>query len=227
MAMADLIPAGRTSLVKHGATQLQIQTEYAHRPTPRITTTIQRSGQVVQKIERNLDAPVTSLEEKDLMEVTIRRQHAEVIEIIEQGSQRIPLPTEPIADQPTVVLDGHELSEEKPYPETETIPPMVARLESLPGEHRVYRLDNEGNFLNATISKEFQKAFKPIFKNLRELIGIFAEIPGVGLTREPGVYEIDRNAIYLVSTGLEIYFVCITHPDYSIDYESELRELLK
>lgn len=227
MAMADLIPTGRTSLVKHGSTQLQIQTEYAYRPSPRITTTVQRSGQVVQKIERSLEKPIATLEEKDLMEVTIRKQHAEVIEIIQRGSQRIPIPAEFQAGAPAVRLPAPKVSEERPYPETEAVPPMMAQLEALPGQHRVYRLDNEGNFLNAAISKEFQKAFKPIFKNLRELIQVFSEIPGIGLTRETGVYEIDRNAIYLVSTGLEIYFFCITHPDYSIDYELELRALLK
>jgi hypothetical protein len=119
------------------------------------------------------------------------------------------------------------VSDEKPYPETDPVPPIMMRLEALPGTHRVYRLDNEGNFLNAAVSKEFQKAFKPIFKNLRELIAVFTEVPGIGLTRETGVYEIDRNALYLISTGLEIYFFCIVRPDYSIDYELELRALLK
>lgn len=227
MAMADLIPTGRTSLVKHGSTKLQIQTEYAQRPSPRITTTVQRSGQVVQKIEMNLEKPITSLEEKELMEVTIRKQHAEVIGIIERGSQRIQLPPELLVEQRPARKKTRKAQPEKPYPETEPVPPMMERLEKLPGTHRIYRLDNEGNFINAAISKEFQKAFKPIFKNLRELIEVFAEIPGIGLTRETGVYEIERNALYLISTGLEIYFFCIVRPDYDIDYEHELRTLLK
>jgi hypothetical protein len=181
----------------------------------------------VQKIEMNLEKPIATLEEKELMEVTIRRQHAEVIDIIQRGSQRIPLPPELKAEQPPIKLAPPKVADEKPYPETDPVPPIMMRLEALPGTHRVYRLDNEGNFLNAAVSKEFQKAFKPIFKNLRELIAVFTEVPGIGLTRETGVYEIDRNSIYLISTGLEIYFFCIVRPDYSIDYEQELRTLLK
>lgn len=227
MAMADLIPTGRTSLVTHGSTQLQIQTEYAYRPSPRITTTVQRSGQVVQKIELSLEKPISTLEEKDLMEVTIRKQHAEVIDIISRGSQRIQIPAELMNDQPPQRAPLPKVSEEKPYPETDPKPAMMERLETLPGTHRIYRLDNEGNFINAAISREFQRAFKPIFKSLRELIAVFSEIPGIGLTRESGVYEIERNRVYLVSTGLEIYFFCIDRPDYSVDYEVQLRALLK
>ena len=226
MAMADLIPTGRTSLVTHGSTQLQIQTEYAYRPSPRVTTTVQRAGQMVQKIERSLDKPITTLEEKDQMEVTIRKQHAEVIDIIQRGSQRIQIPAELTTDSPPAKLILPNVSEEKPYPQTDSVPLLMEKLEALPGTHRIYRLDNEGNFINAAISKEFQRTFKPIFKSLHELIAVFSEIPGIGLTRETGVYEIERNKTYLVSTGLEIYFFCIDRPDYSVDYEVQLRALL-
>ena len=82
MATADLIPTGRTSLVKRGEVSLQVQTEYAHRPLPRITTTVQQDGRVLQKIERSLDNPIASIEEKNLMEDTIRKQHLEILTII-------------------------------------------------------------------------------------------------------------------------------------------------
>ena len=237
MAMADLIPTGRTSLVKHGATELQIQTEYAYRPVPRITTTVQRSGQVIQKIEMNLDRPITSREEKERIEVSMRKQHAEVIDIIERGSQRIQIPPELLSEQPKPTTDKPKPAppepkpypepEPKPYPEPELISPMMQRLEALPGTHRVFRLDNEGNFVNAAVSKEFQKAFNEVFKNLPDLLSVFAEIPGIGFTRESGVIEIDRDVLYLISNGLEFYFLSITRPDYSIDYEKQLRVMLK
>ncbi|MEW5796146.1 MAG: hypothetical protein AB1772_07270 [Candidatus Zixiibacteriota bacterium] len=228
MARTDLIPTGRTSLVKLGATELQIQTEYAYRPVPRITTTVLRTGQVIQKIEMNLDQPITSLAEKDRIEVAMRKQHAEVIDIIQRGSQRIPIPVElqekPIRPsyKPSLVA-----SEPKPYPEPEPVATMLERLERLPGIHRVYRLDNGGNFENAAVSKEFQKAFKDVFKNLHDVLTVFAEVPGIGLTRESGVIEIEHDALYLVSTGLEIYIFCLTRPDYSIDYEKQLRAMLR
>lgn len=222
MAMADLIPTGRTSLVKHGKTKLQIQTEYAWRPVPRITTTVQKSGQVVQKIEHNLPHPITSIEEKDRVEASIRKQHAEVVDIIERGSQRITIPPEILQEKPKT-----KVSDRKPYPEPPCFGPIYQRLNKLPGKHRIFRLDNEGNFPDADVSKEFRKMCKKIFKNLHELISLFAEIPGIGLTRESGVVEIERDALYVVSSGQEIYIFVLQRPDYSLEYEKEIRALLK
>jgi len=222
MAMADLIPTGRTSLVKHGSTELQIQTEYAWRPAPRITTTVQRSGQVVQKIEHGLERPVASIEEKDRVEATIRKQHAEVVDIIQRGSQRISIPPEMLREK-----TKPRPSDEKPYPEPPRLGPVIERLSKLPGQHRIFRLDNEGNFPDADVSKEFRKMFKSIFKNLHELISVFAEVPGIGFTRETGVVEIERDALYLISSGTEFYILCVQRPDYSIEYEKEIRALLK
>lgn len=217
MAIADLIPTGRTSLVKRGNVSLQVQTEYAYRPVPRITTTVQKDGQVMQKIERALDKPIENIEEKNRMEVTIRKQHAEVIAIIKRDGKAPAASAPPPKPQP---------SEPKSYPEPGPILTIAEQLENLPGQHTVYRLDNEGNFINAAVSTEFKKQFKPVFKNLHELISIFASIPGIGLTRETGVCEVDRDSLYLVSTGTEFYILTLQHADYSIDYEVEIRSML-
>lgn len=217
MAMADLIPTGRTSLVKSAGGALQVQTEYAYRPMPRITTTVQKDGQVLQKIERGLDQPIASIEEKNRMEATIRKQHAEVLAIIESNGQVDAVP------QPALVPGPPE---PKPYPKTDKVLTTVERLNQIPGKHRIFRLDNEGNFLNAAVSKEFAKLFKPVLKNLHELITIFATVPGIGLTREKGVYEVERDNLYLISTGTEFYILSVLQADYSVDYEREIRSVV-
>ncbi len=219
MATADLIPTGRTSLVKRGDVALQVQTEYAHRPLPRITTTVLKEGQVLQKIERSLDSAIGSIEEKNRMEDTIRKQHMEILTIIRNNDnvvkQAIPVPK-----------PKPEISEAKPYPEAGPTLTISERLHGLPGTHRIYRLDNEGTFLDASVSKEFAKAFKPVFKNLHELIAVFSEVPGIGFTRETGVYEIEHNGLYLVSTGNEIFIVCVERAAQRVNYERAIRDLL-
>jgi len=215
MATADLIPTGRTSLVKRGDASLQVQTEYAHRPLPRITTTVQQEGRVLQKIERSLDNPIASIEEKNLMEDTIRKQHMEILTIIRGNN-----------NHPQKAKQKLTPSEAKPYPEIDPSLPILERLRSLPGTHRIYRLDNEGNFSDASVSKEFAKMFKPVFKNLHELISVFTEVPGIGFTRETGVYEVERNGLYLASAGTELYIVCIERADRQLNYEREIRDLL-
>lgn len=221
MATADLIPTGRTSLVKRGDVALQVQTEYAHRPLPRITTTVLKEGQVLQKIERSLDNAIASIEEKNRMEDTIRKQHMEILTIIRNNDNvvRQPKPTPTPKPKPVV-------SDEKPYPEIDPSLSISERLNGLPGRHRIYRLDNEGTFTDASVSKEFAKAFKPVFKNLHELISVFGEVPGIGFTRETGVYEVERNGLYLVSTGSEMFIVCIERPAQRVHYEQAIRDLL-
>jgi len=87
------IPAGRTSLVKRGDQQLQVQTEYAYRPYPRITTTILNAGQVLHKLEKRLDRPIESIEEQNIAEDVIKRQHQEVVALI--GSKGRERPAQP------------------------------------------------------------------------------------------------------------------------------------
>ena len=215
MAASDLIPSGRTSLVKKGVVSLQVQTEYAGRPAPRITTTILKSGQVIHKIERNLEKPVASSEEKNRIETTIRQQHSEVLEIIE-GSRE---PTSFICSKPEPPASESGTSSQK-------VGTTAERLACIPGAHRVFRLDNEGNFLDAHTSTEFKKKFSFLLRNLRELISVFTRVPGVGINREQGVYELERSRLYLVSSGTELYFFYVKRPDFTTDYEQALKSVL-
>lgn len=232
MASADYIPTGRTSLIKKGPVALQVQTEYANRPVPRITTTVLKSGQVVHKIERHLEAPIDSLEEKSRVEDILRKQHAEVLGIIDDSSQQPQVAT-PAATQDHVRLPEEALAaltDRRPEPivsnSAEYALTLQDRLLEIPGMYRVYRLDHAGEFQQAELRDEFRKSFGPVFKSLRELIAVFSEIPGVGLNREQGVYEIERGRLYLVSSGVE-YFICyLRRPDDSVDYEKAIRAVL-
>ena len=40
--------------------------------------------------------------------------------------------------------------------------------------------------------------------------------------RESGVYEIERDSLYLISTGTELYIMTIQRPHSEINYETEL-----
>ena len=95
MAASNYIPAGRTSLVRRGDLKLQLQTEYASRPAPRITTTISRDGRVLHKIERELIKKIDSVEEQHHIERVIRRQHDDISEIIRNPEFDIKLGKDP------------------------------------------------------------------------------------------------------------------------------------
>ncbi len=203
------IPVGRTSLVKKGNAGIQIQTEYAYRPYPRITTTVSTSGQVLHKIEKKLDNPIESFEEQRKMEEVMRRQHSEVSAIIEQ--------------QTFVAALGFK---EKLQQQWEGLT-LFDQLASMPGIEKIYKLDTKGNFVNANHSDEFKKIFSPIFKNLRDLIEVFTQLPGEPMTRERGVYEVQPDRLYFASTGSECLFIIVRKGSHTINYEQAIGKVVK
>ena len=198
MTPGDFIPTGRTSLVSRGDDKLQLQTEYAVHPQPRITTTISQNGQVVHKVERRLDRPVSSLEEQRQTQKDMLRQHAEVEDII----RRSPIP-------------GTAASPPQPDP-------VVQRLRGIPGIEHVYRLDNDGNFHGEGAEKQFRGAFSTIYKGLQEVLDIFSRYRGDPARRESGVYEVERGRLYLISEGSGCIFVTVRSTDSKTDFESKL-----
>jgi hypothetical protein len=202
------IPVGRTSLVKRGVTSLQVQTEYASRPYPRVTTTVLNSGQVIQKVERKLERVVESLDEQRRIEAAIQQQHSEILALIEKET-----PVEKLGSV------AYELPESTPHS-------MYDRLISMVGLQCLYRLNVYGAFVSNSASEQFKKTFAPVFKNLQQLVDIFPLIPGEKGVREKGVCEIEDNRLYYVSTGSECYFVVVQPTDEEINYETALKQFL-
>jgi hypothetical protein len=233
MADGNYIPVGRTSMTKQGDTPLQVQTEYASRPAPRITTTISHQGRVIHKIERNLHKTIESPEEQGRVERTLRSQHSEIIGIIQK--RRFP-GSSPANQRPeTTIETGNEI----PVDPSASVSNAVAaadydlssasayeKLQAIPGVKRIYRLDNEGNFVGQDEPTRFKQAFAALFRNLQELMEVFALTPGVGITREKGVYEVEADHIYFASAGYECFFVVVTRIDDSTDYEKSIKSAI-
>ncbi|UCD16603.1 MAG: hypothetical protein JSV44_09075 [Candidatus Zixiibacteriota bacterium] len=207
MAIADYIPAGCTSRSMHGSIELQVQTEYAIRPTPRLTTTVLSSGQVIHKIEKDLPAPIKDLDDKARVEILLRRQHLQVLEVV-KGEGFSSLLRERFPD---------EFAPAGP-------PSLVDRLKSIDGVLRIYPVSNDGSFGGCELSNDFKKRFGVIFKNLRDILEVFTELPAG--RREQGVYEVERDRLYLISCGNECYFVLMSPSEARIDFEAALEEIL-
>jgi len=208
MVMADYIPAGRTSRTLYGRVELQIQTEYAYRPDPRLTTSIFSKGQVIHKIEQELPQPITSMEDKSRVETLLLRQHKQVMEVIK-------------SDEFEDILRARLPEKDLPPPRPKSLP---ERLKAVGGVTGVYALDNEGNFLGSNVSSGFKRQYKAVFRHLRELLGVFTELPEG--RREDGVYEVERDRLYLISTGNGCFFV-LTTPADGVNYEQALISALR
>lgn len=231
MSLSKFIPAGRTGLVKKGKNAYQIQTEYNYRPYPRLTTTISTEGRVLHKVEKKLDKPIESFEEQAVIEQALVRQHAEVSKIVKNNSynkQEQPISTQSSASQPIPVLNSKPQIVKPPQPEDEINLniPLMDQFRTLPGVRHVFELDEQGNFLSKHDGDIFKNEFGFIFKNIRELLEIFRTVPGVTLSREKGVYEVERNNLYMVSVGDCFYFVVVEYPARDYHYERAIKDLV-
>ena len=245
MSASKYIPTGRTSLIKKDTVSLQVQTEYAYRPYPRLTTTILNSGQVLHKIEKKLEKEVESIAEQNIIEERIKSQHADVIKIIKENNTDSLLESKkPAEPKPAEVkLQQEEVSvvpvSEAVVPEADisAVPPVQEEIEesneihytqkfkAVEGVKYVYHLSPDGQFHSEVESTQFKKTFSPIFKNIVEMMEIFSISPG-GLEREKGVCEIQRNQLYLVSAGEKIYFVVLENPKKDINYEERFNQII-
>jgi hypothetical protein len=214
MMVERYIPAGRTSRIKSGDGALQLQTEYAYHPYPRITTTIQSSGQVLHKVEKRLEKEIGSIEQQQRMEDIMKRQHAEVEEIVRR---------QPNAGQTAANNPGTDPATGTPDP-TQASRSIMDILRKVPGVEHIYRLDNNGTFHSDTVSDQFKKSFASVFKGLFELLQLFDELPGPGPKRRRGIYEVQRDRLYLISTGQECLFVTVNPNDSETNYEDALKE---
>jgi len=215
MADNSYIPVGRTSMVRRGRIDLQVQTEYAPRPYPRITTTVLNSGQVLHKIEKKLDEPIRSQEEQMRAQRVIQQQHADVTTLLE--SESTILPKRPANKKTTPALGGNSKPERS----------LTERLAAINGIQRIYQLDNDGNFVGGGSTEQFKSAFAPVFKHMHDLLNVFVQLPGSSNRREQGVYEIERDRLYMISTGREFYFVVVKRVARDTNFELSLRDAIK
>jgi hypothetical protein len=83
------IPNGRLSAVEYEGEKVQIQTEFATMPMPRVTTSVVLGGRVLHKEDRLWEAETESPEGQQELEMALKRQHIEVHEKVE--TQKISL----------------------------------------------------------------------------------------------------------------------------------------
>lgn len=185
----QFIPSGRTSVVKKGKSEFQLQTEYAGSPQPRITTTIFSEGRVLHKIEKAIEKQITSVEEMHLVEDIIKSQHHEISKIIRERGL------------PTVPKSQVGLPREKTRSQ---------RIREMLEVDYVFRITPEGKIAeDGQITGDFKRLFKHVIKELPRLMAVFAALPHDPNQREEGIYEIERGRILFASTGLEFYLILI------------------
>ncbi len=208
MSTTEFIPCGRTSLVNRNGTALQIQTEYAYRPYPRVTTSILDEGRVLHKVEKKLDKFIDSPEEQELIEEIIKRQHSQVMLIIKDQKPKKVASTQ---TQRVRIL---------------TQPTFKDELKGITGVEKVFFLDDAGAFDNEEDAFNFKKHFPSLYKGLTDLIEIFMRLPGAEMSREKGVLELKKDRLYFISSGFAFAFAITVKKDQKTNFEKTFKDLI-
>jgi hypothetical protein len=99
-----IIPGGLVSEADLKDVKFFVQTEFAQRPKPRVTTTISLNGEVVDKVENVWERLPQTEEEREEIERFLKRQHHTVLEKIKHRREK--------SDSPSCETDVMASSEE-------------------------------------------------------------------------------------------------------------------
>jgi hypothetical protein len=203
----------------------------------------------VQKIERELPKPIESEEQQVKAQRTIVQQHAEVISLIEKRANARKQPTAVAPEAPSKIdrriVPDNPADYAEPLvpvmePEPEAAPPVDVPpaedrrdfyeqipegLMNLPGVRQVFRLTNDGEFVDTVAQAQFKKGYKKIFKNLADLMELYSR-EGGGIKRKVGVYEVQPDRLYFASSGIECYFIVVDDPSIDFNYEVGIGDIL-
>jgi hypothetical protein len=87
--MSSIQPAGISSYLNWKEKQLYLQTEFALRPQPRITTTVSCQGEVIYKTEELWKGGLKRQEDKEEIEELIGLQHRKTRELVKNKAEEI------------------------------------------------------------------------------------------------------------------------------------------
>ena len=187
---------------------MQIQTEYAYRPYPRVTTTILDEGRVLHKVEKKLEKCVDSPEEQAAMEEIIKHQHSQVMLLVKDRKP------EKVASTQNKGI--RVLAE----------PTFKSELKAIAGVERVFFLDKGGAFENDEDAINFKKYFPSLFKGLTDLLEMFMRLPGAEVNREIGVLEIKKDRLYFISSGFSFAFAITVKKEEQTNFEKIFKDLI-
>ncbi len=150
-----MIPNGLLSEANFKDTKFCVQTEFAQRPKPRVTTTISINGEVVEKVENIWERLPQTEEDKQEIEKFLKKQHQQVLEKIREKSEKLASPqrekekvasaeedvvlkvnqelsgTEGVFGWVFILPDGQMLTHQISEPEDKEIEDMAQRIKNL------------------------------------------------------------------------------------------------
>lgn len=201
--MSDFLPAGRLSSVIADGVVVQIQTEFACRPRPRVATTVCLEGVVINKIQKDWEGPVESAAQQHSVERFINRQHDEVVTIIESQKHKL--------------VNGHR---------GKTVNEKLKKISTVWGVLGAWLLSEEGIMTTDASGGPKLEEYAPLFEGLVSLCSLLSSVSALGKSLD-GDIILDEDRLLILRQGNSYFIAAIDPAANPVELLATLRTTLE
>jgi hypothetical protein len=205
MEAVDYIPPGQLGHHKHGDKVLQVQTEFAMRPRPRVTSSVVVDGRIVHKTDREWAEDLSQEESRQKLEAAIGEQHKATMVLVQERAAEF------TGEQDTVATPGGDGYEASTFRDT-----IEEVLRTVPYIMALYEFDTEGQVVYRTQFRDMVAEWDREFEAISAIVFGMPSVIRVGDFRQGIVFFGAENLITARIKGRA--FGIMTDPEATVEH---------
>lgn len=205
MEAVDYIPPGQLGYHKIGEKVLQVQTEFATRPKPRVTSSVVVDGRIVHKADREWLDDLSSDESRQKLEAALGEQHKATMALVHERA------VEFIGGQSVVTATPAPGYEASTFRDT-----IEEVLRTVPYIMALYEFDQEGQVVYRAQFRDMVAEWEREFEAISAIVFGMPSVIRVGDFRQGIVYFGAENLITARIKGRA--FGIMTDPDATVEH---------
>lgn len=202
-----MIPNGLVSEANFKDAKFCVQTEFAQRPKPRVTTTISLNGEVVKKVENIWERLPQTEEDKQEIEKFLKRQHQQVLEKIKDRREKL-------------VSSKRKMKEVVPSEETE-VPKVEEELSKTEGVFGYVFISEDKQMITQQISESEKKDIEDLVRRIKDLSFFLPSVTRLG-NFVGGI--LDLPGCFLLFLPLQTHFLAVKL-DSKVDFKNLVKRI--
>jgi hypothetical protein len=209
--MGNFNPSGISSQIKIEGKLFHLQTEFAPRPKPRITTSIILNGETVHKIDNLWEEPLETEEEKEKIESFLRKQHETAVKFTKENAADFikAEETEVIKKEPKSIFSD-----------------LWKRISNLEGIENLTAISQDGSVFYSEKGDQFASQISPLAVNCNRFANFLSQISRLG-EFEGGVVEANNKRIAFINYRKSIFALALKSGKDLNELLAEVKGVLK
>lgn len=205
MEAVDYIPPGQLGYHKHDDKVLQVQTEFAMRPRPRVTSSVVVDGRIVHKTDREWTENLETEENRQKLEAAIGEQHKATMALVHERA------VEFTGELSTVATPGGSGYEASTFRDT-----IEEVLRTVPYIMALYEFNTEGQIVYRAQFRDMVAEWDREFEAISAIVFGMPSVIRVGDFRQGIVFFGAENLITARIKGRA--FGIMTDPEATVEH---------